>query len=157
MLDIGKDGLVLNRQNGESFDDEQIEEHLQTPDDNILYYVVAALHKGISIEKIYQLSAIDPWFLNKINNIVEVERRLKSSTLDHELLSDAKKFGFSDNQIGRAVKKDGLEVRKIRKDLGVIPVVKQIDTLAAEWPAQTNYLYLTYGGTENDIFNYKKG
>ena len=81
MLDIGKDGLVLNRQNGESFDDEQIEERLQTPDDNILYYVVAALHKGVSIEKIYQLSAIDPWFLKKINNIVEVERRLKSSTL----------------------------------------------------------------------------
>jgi len=151
MLDIGKDGLVLNRQNGESFDDEQIEERLQTPDDNILYYVVAALHKGVSIEKIYQLSAIDPWFLTKINNIVEVERRLKSSTLDHKLLSDAKKFGFSDNQIGRAVKKDGLEIRKIRKDLGVIPVVKQIDTLAAEWPAETNYLYLTYGGTENDI------
>jgi len=151
MLDIGKDGLVLNRQNGESFDDEQIEECLQTPDDNILYYVVVALHKGVSIEKIYQLSAIDPWFLKKINNIVEVERRLKSSTLDHKLLSDAKKFGFSDNQIGRAVKKDGLEIRKIRKDLGVIPVVKQIDTLAAEWPAETNYLYLTYGGTENDI------
>ncbi|MFP6585680.1 MAG: carbamoyl-phosphate synthase large subunit, partial [Candidatus Nitrosopelagicus sp.] len=151
MLDIGKDGLVLSRQNGESLDDEQIEEHLQTPDDNILYHVVAALHKGISIEKIYQLSAIDPWFLKKINNIVEVERRLKSSTLDHKLLSDAKKFGFSDRQIGQAVNKEELEVRKIRKDLGVIPVVKQIDTLAAEWPAETNYLYLTYGGTDNDI------
>jgi len=70
MLDIGKDGLVLNRQNGESFDDEQLEERLQTPDDNILYYVVAALHKRISVEQIYQLSAIDPWFLKKINNIV---------------------------------------------------------------------------------------
>ncbi len=151
MLDIGKDGLVLNRQNGESFDEEQIEEYLQTPDDNILYHVVAAIRKGISIEKIYRLSAIDPWFLKKINNIIEVERRLKSSVLDQKLLSDAKKSGFSDKQIGKAVNKEELEVRKIRKDFGVIPVVKQIDTLAAEWPAETNYLYLTYGGTENDI------
>ncbi len=156
MLDIGRDGLVLNRQNGKSFDNEQIEEHLQTPDDNILYYVVAALHKGISIDKIYQLSAIDPWFLKKINNIVEIERKLKASTLDHKLLSDAKKFGFSDKQIGRATKKEELEIRKIRKDLNIVPVVKQIDTLAAEWPAQTNYLYLTYGGTENDISVTKK-
>ena len=151
MLDIGKDGLVLNRQNDESFDEEQIEEYLQTPDDNILYHVVAALRKGISIEKIYHLSAIDPWFLKKINNIIEVERRLKSSVLDQKLLSDAKKSGFSDKQIGKAVNKEELEVRKIRKDFGVIPVVKQIDTLAAEWPAETNNLYLTYGGTENDI------
>jgi len=103
------------------------------------------------LKKFISLSAIDPWFLKKINNIVEVERRLKSSTLDHKLLSDAKKFGFSDRQIGQAVNKEELEVRKIRKDLGVIPVVKQIDTLAAEWPAETNYLYLTYGGTDNDI------
>jgi len=151
MLDIGKDGLVLNRQNNKSFNEEEIEEHLQTPDDDILYYVVAALHKGISIEKIYHLSAIDPWFLKKINNIVEVERKLKSSALDQKLLTDAKQFGFSDKQIGRAVKKEELEVRKIRKDLGIVPVIKQIDTLAAEWPAETNYLYLTYGGTENDI------
>ena len=151
MLDIGKDGLVLNRQNGESFDEEQIEERLQTLDDNILYYVVAALRKGISIEKIYRLSSIEPWFLEKINNIVEIETRLKSSPLNQKLLSTAKKFGFSDKQIGRAVNKEELEVRKIRKDFGIIPAVKQIDTLAAEWPAETNYLYLTYGGTENDI------
>jgi carbamoyl-phosphate synthase large subunit len=151
MLDIGKDGLVLNRQNSESFNEEQIEEHLQTPDDNILYHVVAALRSGISIEKIYRLSSIEPWFLEKINNIVKIETRLKSSPLNQKLLSTAKKFGFSDKQIGRAVNKEELEVRKIRKDLGVLPVVKQIDTLAAEWPAETNYLYLTYGGTDNDI------
>ena len=88
MLDIGKDGLVLNRQNNKSFNEEELEEHLQSPDDDILYYVVAALHKGISIEKIYHLSAIDPWFLKKINNIVEVERKLKSSALDQKLLTD---------------------------------------------------------------------
>ena len=151
MLDIGNDGLVLNRQNDESLSDEQIEEYLQTPNDHILYHVVAALRKGISVEKIYRLSAIDPWFLEKINNILKIELKLKSSSLDQKLLSSAKKFGFSDKQIGRAISKDELDVRKIRKDLGVLPVVKQIDTLAAEWPAETNYLYLTYGGVENDI------
>ena len=151
MLDIGKDGLVLNRENGEVIDDEQLEDNLQTHTNDILYYVVAALRKGISIEKIYKLSAIDPWFIEKIKNIVDIETELTSSALDKTLLKKAKSSGFSDMQIGRAIDKDELEVRKIREDLGVKPVVKQIDTLAAEWPAKTNYLYLTYGGNTSDI------
>ena len=151
MLDIGNDGLVLNRFNGKTYDEEEIEEHLSHPDDLILYYVAAALKKGISVEKIYDLSAIDPWFIEKIKNIVETEAKLKEKSLEKSLLKDAKRFGFSDKQIARATDKEPLEIRKIRKDFGIVPVVKQIDTLAAEWPAKTNYLYLTYGGDKNDL------
>ena len=150
MLDIGNDGLVLNKTNGKTYDEEDIENHLLNPDDYILYYVAAALKKGISVEKIYKLSAIDPWFIEKIKNIVELESKLKSG-LTPEILRDAKNHGFSDRQIARALKKDELEIRQIRKNEGISPVVKQIDTLAAEWPAKTNYLYLTYGGDSNDL------
>jgi len=151
MLDIGNDGLVLNRINGKTFDDEDLENHLLKPDDYILYHVAAALKKGMPVEKIYKLSAIDPWFIEKIKNIVDTEKKLVDSQLDHDLLYKAKKLGFSDRQIGRAVKKDELEVREIRKTKGILPVVKQIDTLAAEWPAKTNYLYFTYGGNKHDL------
>ncbi len=151
MLDIGKDGLVLNRLNEKTFDDEDLENHLLKPDDYILYHVAAALKKGMSIEKIYKLSEIDPWFIEKIKNIVDTEKKLVDSQLDYDLLYKAKKLGFSDKQIGRAVKKDEFEVREIRKTKGILPVVKQIDTLAAEWPAKTNYLYFTYGGNKHDL------
>ncbi|MBM3910934.1 MAG: carbamoyl-phosphate synthase large subunit, partial [Thaumarchaeota archaeon] len=151
MLEIGNDGLVLNRLNGKTYDEEEIEEHLSKPDDLILYYVAAALRKGMSVEKIYKLSAIDPWYIEKIKNIVEIEKDLKEKDLNAQLLSRAKKFGFSDRQIARAKSKEESEIRKMRKEFGIIPVVKQIDTLAAEWPAKTNYLYLTYGGNKNDL------
>ena len=151
MLDIGKDGLVLNRANGQKFDVEDIEDHLQHHDDFILYFVAAALKKGITVQKIYDLSSIDPWFIEKIKNIVETEEKLKQNELEKPLLQEAKKLGFSDNQIARAKDMQSTEVRKIRKDYNIIPSVKQIDTLAAEWPAKTNYLYLTYGGETNDI------
>ena len=151
MLDIGNDGLVLNRVTMESYDEEQIEEHLSHPDDLILYYVAAALKMGISVEKIYKLSAIDPWFIEKIKNIVGIESKLKQEQLTTSLLWESKKMGFSDKQIARAKDKSAEEIREIRKKTGVLPSVKQIDTLAAEWPAVTNYLYLTYGGNQNDI------
>ncbi|MSV33298.1 MAG: carbamoyl-phosphate synthase (glutamine-hydrolyzing) large subunit [Nitrosarchaeum sp.] len=151
MLDIGNDGLVLNRVTLESYDEEQIEEHLSHPDDLILYYVAAALKMGISVEKIYKLSAIDPWFIEKIKNIIDVESKLKQEQLTTSLLWESKKMGFSDKQIARAKDKSAEEIREIRKKAGVLPSVKQIDTLAAEWPAVTNYLYLTYGGNQNDI------
>ena len=151
MLDIGNDGLVLNRVTMESYDEEQIEEHLSHPDDLILYYVSVALKMGISVEKIYKLSAIDPWFIEKIKNIVDVESKLKQEPLTTSLLWESKKMGFSDKQIARAKDKSAEEIREIRKKAGVLPSVKQIDTLAAEWPAVTNYLYLTYGGNQNDI------
>ena len=151
MLEIGNDGLVANRISDKTYDVEELENKLQNPDDLILYHVAAALRQGISIEHIYKLSSIDPWFIEKIRSIVEAEKKLTESKLDTKALRDAKKLGFSDKQIGRLVSKDDLEIRKIRKDAGIVPVVKQVDTLAAEWPAKTNYLYLTYGGNVNDF------
>ncbi|MFB5629072.1 MAG: carbamoyl-phosphate synthase (glutamine-hydrolyzing) large subunit, partial [Nitrosarchaeum sp.] len=151
MLDIGNDGLVLNRANMKTFDEEQIEDRLSHPDDLILYYVAAALKIGISVERIYKLSAIDPWFIEKIKNIVDTESKLKKEELSTPLLWESKKMGFSDKQIARAKDQSPEEIREIRKKAGVLPSVKQIDTLAAEWPAVTNYLYLTYGGNNNDI------
>jgi len=151
MLEIGNDGLVANRDNAKVYDTEEIENKLQSTDDHVLYYVAAALRQGMSVEQIYKLSVVDPWFIEKIRNIVEMEKNLKESKFTPKLLRDSKKLGFSDKQIGRIIGKDDLEVRKIRKDAGIIPAVKQIDTLAAEWPAKTNYLYLTYGGDTNDF------
>ncbi len=151
MLDIGNDGLVANRTSDKIYDIEDLEDKLQKPDDRILYHVAAALRQGISVERIYKLSAIDPWFIGKIQNIVVAEKSLKESKLDSCVLSAAKKIGFSDKQIGRLTGKDDMEIRKMRKEYGIIPVVKQIDTLAAEWPAKTNYLYLTYGGKTSDF------
>ena len=151
MLDIGNDGLVLNRVNGKTYNEEQIENKLTFHDDHILYNVVIALKMGFSVERIYKLSTIDPWFIEKIKNIVDIESKLKDSELGESLLWEAKKMGFSDKQIARAKDKTPDEVRDLRKKLGVLPSVKQIDTLSAEWPAVTNYLYLTYGGHSHDI------
>ncbi len=151
MLDIGNDGLVLNRANGQTYSEEEIENKLSHHDDKILYNVAVALKMGFSSEKIYKLSTIDPWFVEKIKNIVEIESKLKDSDLGESLLWEAKKMGFSDKQIARAKDKTPDEVRDLRKKFGVLPSVKQIDTLAAEWPAVTNYLYLTYGGHSHDI------
>ena len=151
MLDIGNDGLVLNRQIGKSYTEEEIENKLTRPDDQILYNVAIALKMGISVERIYKLSAIDPWFIEKIKNIVNIEEKLKKSELNKEMLWEAKKMGFSDKQIARVKDQTPDDVRNLRKKHGVLPSVKQIDTLAAEWPAVTNYLYLTYGGHSHDI------
>lgn len=151
MLDIGNDGLVLNRTNGKSYTEEEIENKLSHPDDQILYNVAIALKMGISVDRIYKLSAIDPWFIEKINNIVTIENKLQSTELNKDSLWEAKKMGFSDSQIGRANNKTSDDIRKIRKKYDILPSVKQIDTLAAEWPAVTNYLYLTYGGNSHDV------
>jgi carbamoyl-phosphate synthase large subunit len=151
MLDIGNDGLVLNRTNGKKYTEEEIDYKLSHHDDHILYHVAIALKMGMSVERIYKLSTVDPWFIEKIKNINTIEEKLKTSELDESLLWEAKKFGFADKQIARAKDKSPDEIRTLRKKLGVIPSVKQIDTLSAEWPAATNYLYLTYGGHSNDV------
>jgi len=151
MLDIGKDGLVLNRTNGQTFGEEELEDKLSHPDDQVLYYVAAALKAGFSVERINNLSAIDPWFIEKIKNIVQIEEKITKEELDKSLLWEAKKMGFSDKQIARAKDKTPDEIRQLRKENGVLPAVKQIDSLAAEWPAVTNYLYMTYGGDSHDV------
>ena len=95
MLDIGNDGLVLNRSNGKKFDEEELENKLSHPDDSILYYVAIALKSGFSVERIYKLSSIDPWFVEKIKNIVDMEEKLGREDLAKPLLREAKKLGFS--------------------------------------------------------------
>lgn len=151
MLDVGRDGLVLNRAAGRPYTEEEIEDRLSHPDDQILYHVAAALKMGITVGRIYELSSIDPWFVEKIANIVRLGSELGRQAPAAPLLREAKRAGFSDPQIGRACGKDAAEVRAMRKAAGIVPAVKQIDTLAAEWPAATNYLYLTYGGSSHDV------
>ncbi len=130
---------------------EKIEYSLIYPDDEIIFNVVKAIKFGLSIDKINKLSSIDPWFLMKIKNIIDEESKLKKSKFNVSLISEAKKLGFSDKQIGRCFSLEEHQVRELRKKFGIVPVIKQIDTLAAEWPAKTNYLYLTYGGEYDDI------
>ena len=154
MCDIGMDGLVANPGNEAANSTEYteaLEQALLHPDDEIIFTVVKAIRAGMTIKRINQLSAIDPWFLMKIKNIVDIELKLRNSELDIDLIKEAKKIGFSDRQIGRCIGLDEFKCREIRQKFGIKPVVKQIDTLSAEWPAKTNYLYITYGGQDDDI------
>jgi carbamoyl-phosphate synthase large subunit len=154
MLQVGMYGVVGN---DISFDD--LKNSLQEPTDNRVFAVAEAL-KSLSIDEIHDLTQIDRWFLSKIKNIVELNREIEAKSLENlveDLLRRAKQLGFSDKQIGLAVGREELEVRSLRQKYHIRPSVKQIDTLAAEYPAQTNYLYLTYSGTEDDIdFSDKK-
>jgi carbamoyl-phosphate synthase large subunit len=155
MLDIGRKGLVCNEEDSETESAEKIKDVLANPTDERLYKIVKAFKIGISIEEIYHLSGIDPFFLYKIKNIIDMERQLCALNLADsdaaEIVREAKRIGFSDEQIAICQKTTEMAIRKFRKDANIIPVIKQIDTLAAEWPAKTNYLYLTYGGDEDDI------
>jgi carbamoyl-phosphate synthase large subunit len=132
---------------------------LQEPTPKRMFAISEALRENISVEKIYQHSGIDPWFLYRIKNIVDEESRLKSSressiTKDH--LLKLKQLGFSDRKIGDMLGKTGLEIRGLRKNLGILPSVFLIDTLAGEFEAKTNYLYLTYNGSHHDVKPLKK-
>jgi carbamoyl-phosphate synthase large subunit len=155
MLDTGKLGLVCNPEDLEPEPLERIKDVLAHPTDERLFKIVKALKMGLSIEEIYRLSGVDPFFLHKIQNIIDMEAKLcllqlKDSTAK-EIVREAKRLGFSDEQIAVCTDNSEPEVRQFRKTAGIIPVIKQIDTLAAEWPAKTNYLYMTYGGDEDDI------
>jgi len=143
------------------FDD--IEKELAEPTDMRIFVIAEALEKDISVDRIYELTKIDKWFLYKLKNIISIKIELckfdNLESLPEDLLSQSKIYGFSDFQIARHVFKsrsskinnDLLKVREYRKSIGIVPYVKQIDTLAAEYPAVTNYLYLTYSGIEHDI------
>ncbi|XP_041261181.1 CAD protein isoform X2 [Onychostruthus taczanowskii] len=129
---------------------------LETPTDKRIFVLAAALRAGYSIERLYELTKIDRWFLHKMKNITDHAVLLESyrgqqGTMPPAVLQRAKQLGFSDKQVAQAVLSTELAVRKMRRDLKILPVVKQIDTVAAEWPAQTNYLYLTYNGSEHDL------
>uniref|UniRef100_A0AAY4EI46 Multifunctional protein CAD n=1 Tax=Denticeps clupeoides TaxID=299321 RepID=A0AAY4EI46_9TELE len=132
------------------------EQELQTPTDKRIFVLASAFRAGYTVDRLYELTKIDRWFLHKMKNITDHGRLLETynqdeSAMPPELMRKAKQLGFSDKQIALAVQSTELAVRKLRRDWSILPVVKQIDTVAAEWPAHTNYLYLTYHGTESDL------
>ena len=157
MLDIGMKGLVAN--NLEEIEDiNELKYALRNPTDLRLFRIAEAIKKEISIDEIYRLSRVDKWFLYKLKNIVDVNRQLQDIELlesdDDEKkywLERAKRYGFSDGQIAKIMSVDSIFIRQMRRRLKIQPYVKRIDTLAAEWPAITNYLYLTYSASEHDI------
>lgn len=165
MIGQGMHGFVGN--NTKEIPADELDKALKAPTDTRVFAISQALYAGYTIEQIHALTKIDCWFLDKLQSIVRTSQRLGEvvaiDKLPYELLLRAKRQGFSDFQIARFVladkgvkagDKEALAVRSQRKQLGIIPVVKQIDTLAAEYPAETNYLYLTYSGTHSDI-NYE--
>lgn len=159
MIGQGMHGFVENKE----LQIEDIDAALREPTDKRVFIISKAMHKGYTVNQIHDLTKIDKWFLNKLKHIIDIDEELKRkniNTLDKELLREAKVYGFTDFQIARAVNleeecpnmhKAMMLVRRLRKGFGILPVVKQIDTLAAEYPAQTNYLYVTYAGVGSDI------
>ncbi len=158
MIGQGMHGFVGNH----DLNIDDIDRALMEPTDKRIFVVAKAMREGYTVDRIHELTKIDRWFLQKLQHIIGTERELEAyadiQDIPADLLRLAKQQGFSDFQIGRAVKKDAFdsvphsaEVRTLRKQLGIVPVVKQIDTLAAEYPAMTNYLYLTYNGDANDV------
>jgi len=141
MLDIGVQGVTDNNFN---LTEEEILVNIKQANSKRIFFITKALKLGISIEKIYELSGIDRWFLHRLKAIVEAER-------EPEKLLHLKQLGFSDKKIGQITGKKELEIRELRKKLKIIPSVFQIDTLAGEFPAKTNYLYITYNGNHNDV------
>lgn len=153
-LDIGKHGLVANSPEDESPPNiEEVESELAHPTDEIMFNVADAIKAGIAIEDIEKLAIIDRWFLSKMENIVNIEKKLRKAkkNISPSQIAEAKKLGFSDKQIANCTGVSENEVRQKRIKSGILPVVKQIDTLGAEWPAKTNYLYATYNGVGSDI------
>ncbi len=161
MIGQGMHGFVENKE----LEINDIEAALKAPTDKRVFVIAKALKRKIyTVDQIHEMTKIDKWFLEKLQHIVDIDDRLDKCTsvnvLDKELLREAKVYGFTDFQVARAVglekelgnmHKAILTIRALRKRMGILPVVKQIDTLAAEYPAQTNYLYLTYAGVAHDI------
>ena len=161
MIGQGMHGFVENKE----LVIEDIDKALREPTDKRIFVISKAMRAGYTVDQIHDLTKIDKWFLDKLMNIMQTSKELHEwgnnhtqlSQLPNELLYKAKRQGFSDFQVARAIGYEGdmedgiLEIRNHRKSVGIVPVVKQIDTLAAEYPAQTNYLYLTYSGVANDV------
>ena len=159
MIGQGMHGFVDNKELAIA----DIDAALREPTDKRIFVLSKALQHGYTIDQIHELTKIDKWFLQKLQHLIDINKdlcRFNINTLDKELLLEAKIYGFTDFQIARAIgledevenmHKASLLVRNLRKHYGILPVVKQIDTLAAEYPAQTNYLYVTYGGTTHDV------
>lgn len=157
MLDVGVDGITANKKD---FEFENLEQALREPTEERIFAIVKALKLGYAIDWIHSVTFINKWFLGKIKNIVDLELQLtnqKLQAITKELLYQAKAKGFSDKQLAKILGSDEESVFKHRKKLKIHPTIQQIDTLAAEFPAKTNYLYLTYNCFEDDIkLNLKK-
>ena len=159
MIGQGMHGFIENKE----LVIEDIDKALKEPTDKRIFIIAKAMAQGYTIDQIYDLTKIDKWFLQKLKNICDIDNRLHQcaniNVLEADLLREAKIYGFTDFQVARALGMEQemdledatLAVRAKRKQMGILPVVKQIDTLAAEYPAQTNYLYLTYSGVAHDI------
>ena len=159
MIGQGMHGFVENKE----LKINDLDAALREPTDKRVFVISKAMHKDYSVEQIHNLTKIDKWFLEKLKHIIDIDEALKKqniNTLDRDLLREAKVYGFTDFQIARAIgleneignmHKAALLVRNKRKFYDILPVVKQIDTLAAEYPAQTNYLYVTYGDVKSDV------
>lgn len=161
MIGQGMHGFVENKE----LQIADIDKALREPTDKRIFVISKAMRAGYTVDQIHELTKIDKWFLDKLMNIMQTSKELHEWGNNHKLLSQlpndllykAKRQGFSDFQVARAIGYEGemedaiIDVRNHRKSVGIVPVVKQIDTLAAEYPAQTNYLYLTYSGVANDV------
>jgi len=147
MLDNGRE---LTEVESLDADDKKLRFELEFPSDRRLYYIVKSLRRGIGVEEIHSLSGVDEWFLEKLRGMVEFETGLASGCSEQDLRR-AKTLGYSDRHLSRILGSTEAQVREMRKSLGIVPVTKQIDTLAAEWPAKTNYLYMTYNGSSDDL------
>jgi len=157
-LEIGKIGLVCNDDREEILDLDELRKRLKNPTDERLFLLPGALEAGISVDEIEDLTGIDKWYIFKIKNIVDMEKKLRSLRGRKEkpatiikCIREAKSLGFSDGQIGRCLSLSETDIRKLRKKNRIVPSFKIIDTMAAEWPSRTNYCYLTHGDEEDDV------
>jgi len=161
-LEIGRDGLVGGSEDDERESLEKLREELRYPTDERLFKIPKALKAGMSVQEIYKLTGIDPWFLFKIKKIVDMEKKLRGLSLSKaeaaliKNIREAKRLGFSDKQISRFMNVDEDIVRGFRKKHRIIPAFKIVDTMAAEWASKTNYCYATYDDKEDDV-DFKKG
>lgn len=150
-LDLGYQGIIPEENEIKQYSKQKIKNLLKTPKVNRINLISLGLLKGLSIKEINQLTGIDCWFLARLQKIVDCYKILKTKKLTLSLLKTAKKLGFSDQQIASLTQTSWKKIREKRLKNGIIPTVKQIDTLAGEFPAKTNYLYLTYHGDKNDL------
>ncbi len=155
MVNDGYNG-VIDKRYGNGFKKKELLKKLQKPTSLRLFTICTAIAAGIPVITISKITRIDAWFLNKLKNIVATFKRLQSENLSMELLRQAKQHGFSDLQIAELQNKTSENIRKKRMQLGIIPCIKRIDTMAGEFPAQTNYLYLTYNSTRSDEISFRK-
>ena len=131
-----------------------IDNELQTPSDQRLFAIANAMHSGYTVEKIWELTQIDKWFLSRLKRLSDFSKYMSTfdaTNISPKIMRQAKQLGFSDRQLAKFWSSNELAVRRLRLDAGIIPMVKQIDTVAAEFPAFTNYLYMTYNGSEHDV------